>query len=521
MSAPDVSPSIKPTEPSLPADKEASVADHHAHPLAQLSSGRKHFLLFIFSVASFIDVCQVSGAGVSVAEISADIGLATSQIIWIITAYSLCFASFLLFAGRLSDLFPAQIIFEAGFLLLGILTLVISFITTNKYGFLILRGLAGICGAMTIPSAFHLVVHMFPDPAEREKKLALLSMAGGIGNVLGLLIAAVCMLARWTWFFRVLAIVCVTFSIATFALLPFTKTAIDPTIARWKRLDIVGVALMAGCLICLTIALTQGPIDGWGSASFIAPFVICWILGPLFFVWEAYIPAHSAVLPASTWKITNITILSVATLAPLSFWFTSQLLYSTYWQEVFGWSPIHVAVAMLPQGIAALMVGASTNAFPTFFRRPRLAIAVSYTLMAVAQILQYFSDGGSGKNYWKYCFPAFIIGSGGAIAAYLTSAIAIITYCPPESGGVAGAWTQVVAQIGGAVALAVQSGLEQPILTEWKPNARAYWYELALFGVVGTAFLVFYKTPGTPEDEHEAARRRIRASNGDAGVYES
>jgi MFS family permease len=103
----------------------------------------------IFSIASFVDICNVSGVAVAVAQISTDIGLDLSQIVWIITSYSLTFASVLLFAGRLADLFPAQIIFEAGFLALGIISLVTSFVTSNKFGFLILRGIGGICGAMS------------------------------------------------------------------------------------------------------------------------------------------------------------------------------------------------------------------------------------------------------------------------------------------------------------------------------------------------------------------------------------
>ena len=114
----------------------------------------------------------------------------------IITAYSLSFSAFLLFAGRLSDLFPAQIVFEAGFAVLGIFSLVTSFVTTNKYGFLVLRGLGGVSGAMTIPSAYHLLVHMFPEPKEQQAKLSLLGLAGASGNVLGLVIAGLCMLAR-------------------------------------------------------------------------------------------------------------------------------------------------------------------------------------------------------------------------------------------------------------------------------------------------------------------------------------
>lgn len=104
----------------------------------------------------------------------------------IITSYSLCFAALLLFAGRLADLFPANLLFLGGFVGLGVFSLITSFVTNNKYGFLILRGLGGLCGALTIPSSYHLLIHMFPNPDEQQKKLALLGMAGGLGNVLGL-----------------------------------------------------------------------------------------------------------------------------------------------------------------------------------------------------------------------------------------------------------------------------------------------------------------------------------------------
>lgn len=68
----------------------------------------------------------------AVAQISQDINLGYSQIVWIITSYSLCFAACLLLAGRLSDLFPASIVFEGGFFVLGIFSLIVSFVTSNK-----------------------------------------------------------------------------------------------------------------------------------------------------------------------------------------------------------------------------------------------------------------------------------------------------------------------------------------------------------------------------------------------------
>ncbi|KAK8869869.1 hypothetical protein IAR55_000437 [Kwoniella newhampshirensis] len=498
----------------------ASDAEHADSPLATLGQARKNFLLLIFSIATFVDICNVSGVAIAVAQISSDIKLDTTQVVWIITAYSLCFAAFLLFAGRLSDLFPAQIVFEAGFFILGILSLVTSFVTSSKYGFLILRGLGGIAGAMTIPSAYHLTVHMFPKPEEQQAKLALLGLAGAVGNVLGLVLAGVCMLANYRWFFRVIAIICVLFTVICFFLLPYTGSTYssEGQGPRWKRLDIIGVFLMIGALICFILALTQGPIDGWGSASFIAPFVLSFPLAVGFFFWESRIPPKSAVLPSSVWQITNVVISTLAIGIPFPFWATSQILYSTYFQEVFHWSPIHTAAAMVPQGVTGLFIGALGQFVPQIITKPRISLPIGGVLIMVAEILQIYSDGGHGKDYWKYCFPAFILGSAGAVMCYFAAAINLITYCPPEMAGVAGAWTQVVTQVAGAITLAVQASFEGDGLDWHLAGRRSFWFVFAWTAVLVLQYVVFYKTPGTPEEEHEATRKRIADKGIDEGV---
>ncbi|ORY32785.1 major facilitator superfamily domain-containing protein [Naematelia encephala] len=518
-----VAPEMVDKEAQLDAEKAKAHEGHgEKHPLAQLGTVRKNVLLAIFAVATFVDVCNVSGVAIAVAKIGIDTGLGVSQLVWIITSYSLCFSAFLLFAGRLADLFPAEIVFEAGFIGLGIFSLVNSFVTSNKYGFLIIRGLAGICGAHTIPSSYHLLVHMFPDPVEQQGKLALLGLSGASGNVLGLVLAGLTMLASYPWFFRLMAIICLSFSALTLVILPYNGSSYSASgdkTPRWKRLDIAGVVIMMGALICFILSLTQGPIDGWNAASFIAPFILSFPLAIGFFFWESKIPAKSAVLPSSVWKITNIFISSLAILFPFAFWATSQLQLATFWQDVLGWRPIHVAAAMLPQGIIALMTGAAAQFIPAIIGKPRIFIPVGATMIIVADILLVYSNGGRGMDYWRFIFPSHLLGSCGAVLAYFGASINLITYCPDSMSGVAGAWTQVVAQIGGAICLAVQAGLQTDDLADWKKSSgRGFWFMVAWTAILAITYAVLYKQPGTPAEEHAAAMQRIRESNGDDGM---
>lgn len=144
----------------------------------------------------------------------------------------------------------------------------------------------------------------------------------------------------------------------------------------WRRLDILGVILMMGALVCLVFALTEGPISGWSAPAFLVPFILSFFLAIGFFVWEAKIPPRSAVLPSSVWKIPNIIIASLAVMIAFPFWATSQLQYATYWQLAGGWSPIKVAAAMLPQGITALVLGGLSQAFPKIITESRISIPI-------------------------------------------------------------------------------------------------------------------------------------------------
>lgn len=216
-----------------------------------------------------------------------------------------------------------------------------------------------------------------------------------------------------------------------------------------------------------------------------------------------------------------------------------------------------------------VVVGVASQFFPAIITKPRIFIpigavceltatpcpAVFHTtdavVIIVAEILQIYSDGGAGMDYWRYCFPAFVVGASGAVMVFYGSAINVVTYAPPEMSGVIGAWTQVVAQVGAAVVLAVQAGFEgsggeggahggdfmqsgiavgglknivpQEVLAEqWHATAaKTFWFQIAWTAVLAIQFVVLYKTPEGPEAEHEKTRQRIRESGKEVGVPEA
>jgi MFS family permease len=88
--------------------------------------------------------------------IAADLNIKIADEAWITATYSLAFASTLLFAGRLADLFPPHRIYTIGFIGIAVLYLVISFLN-DQYSFFVLRAISALFAVWTIPSSINMI----------------------------------------------------------------------------------------------------------------------------------------------------------------------------------------------------------------------------------------------------------------------------------------------------------------------------------------------------------------------------
>ncbi|EIW68412.1 hypothetical protein TREMEDRAFT_32556 [Tremella mesenterica DSM 1558] len=483
----------------------------------QLSQKRKWFLLFIFAVAQYLDIASYSGLFIFTDAILNDLGILYESSSWIITAYSVTFAAFLLFWGRVSDLYSAKPVFAWGFLGLGITNLIISFMP-NQYAYFVFRAISGIAGAATIPSAFRLILAIF-EPSELHIALTLFGLSGALANVTGLVlgglfgfITAGGQMSAWRWFFRFITIIIVPFSFAAFALVPKTRgdRAGEVTTSRekFRRLDIVGSFAMLSSVILLILGLTLGASYGFKTAKFLVPFLLSWPIFVLFFIWEARLPEGYALIPPSFWRIPNMTLLIVFALAIYPWWAVNQLPLVERFLAVFGEKPIIAAVRMLPQGIAALLTAFIIPPALEKLGSPRIPISLGMLLGGVSYILMIFTPNGDvhHNEYWRWTFPAFIIGSGAAMMSFLGTNITVMTSVPPQMSGVAGALLQVSLQVGAVIGLSVQAGLltrEPGSFMNYANVQASFWFQAGWSFLNMIAFLIFFRPQKKTNGETE------------------
>jgi hypothetical protein len=79
-------------------------------------------------------------------------------------------------------------------------------------------------------------------------------------------------------------------------------------------MDLVGVLTMVACLSLFILGFTSAGTNGWGSANFLAPFLIALALFCVFIAWEAYLPDGYSLLPKGMWSYPNIFPLMIVAL---------------------------------------------------------------------------------------------------------------------------------------------------------------------------------------------------------------
>ncbi|KAJ7484313.1 major facilitator superfamily-domain-containing protein [Mycena latifolia] len=381
--------------------------------LAKQPQTKKLFLLAIFYLSLLLDTFNNSLLFTAIPAISIQLNIPNSQSVWLLSAYQLTFAALLLVVNYHAafDLGALKWVFVAGALLMDVFALVGGFIR-KEIPLIISTALtaSGAGGALTIPSALHLIAHMYPDPATQVKAVTAFGGLGATGIVLGLIIGALFVsYASWPWVFY--------FSAAVSAVIESRAEQI----LRFRRLDLLGVFTFTAASILFIFSII----------SVLAPLIMSLFLFVLFFVWEARLPESYAAVPSKMWSYENFTVLIAISVASFMWWGSIFLLFSWFWEVVYGWSAIKTAVHFLP-GLGIFSV---------------LPLAAGLQCLKWTALLPLadFKD-----HYWCFAFPGFLLGTAGAALIYTATNVALLANTPRDVSGIVSAMFTCVLQKGGA-----------------------------------------------------------------------
>jgi EmrB/QacA subfamily drug resistance transporter len=221
---------------------------------------RKGAALVLLCVAQFVDVLDVNAVIVALHSIGQDLGFSQAGLQWVVSAYVLFFAGFLLLSGRVADLWGRRRTFVAGLAVFTAASLCCG-LSVSPEMLVVSRAFQGLGAATTAPAALSIITTIFVEGRERDRAVAAWTAVAAGGGAAGLLLGGFITDALgWEWIFFVNVPVGASSIALSHVLLP---ESLDPAASR--RLDLLGAGTVISGLVLLVLGLTRTEEAGFGS----------------------------------------------------------------------------------------------------------------------------------------------------------------------------------------------------------------------------------------------------------------
>src|SRR5580700_2442106 len=209
---------------------------------------------------------DITVVNVALPDIQHSLRSSFSDLQWVVDAYSLTLAAFLLTAGVVGDMFGRREVFAAGLAVFSISSLICGF-AANSLMLNLSRAAQGVGGAIMFATSLALIAQAFQGK-ERGTAFGIYgAVIGGAVAVGPLIGGAITSGLGWRWIFFLNVPVGV---VAIFLTLTRVQESKEP---NHRRVDWIGFVTFSAALFMLVFALVRGNADGWGSTLIVGLLV--------------------------------------------------------------------------------------------------------------------------------------------------------------------------------------------------------------------------------------------------------
>jgi len=402
---------------------------------------RKWWTLVLSSIATFMLLLDITVVNVALPDIQRDLGASLSSLQWVVDAYSLMLAAFLLTAGSLGDRLGRRRVFSLG---LGIFTFA-SFLCGLSGDPTLLnlsRGLQGIGGAAMFATSLALIGQEFHG---RDRAMAFGVWGATVGGAVAIGPLVGGMITEhlgWEWIFFVnipIGVVAVALTEMRLA----NVAAQDP-----QRIDLPGLVSFSGGLFLLIFSLIRGNPEGWGSTTIVASLAGSVALLLAFIVIEAR--SGHPMLDLTLFRKPAFNGVSAVAFGLSAGMFAMFLYLTIYMQGVLGFSPLETGLRFLPLTVLSFI--ASPISGNLSHRVPiRILVGIGLGLVGVGLMLMHGLDADSDISALLPGFLVAGIGIGITNPGIGQGAIAVV---PAAKAGMGSGINTTFRQVGIATGVA-------------------------------------------------------------------
>ena len=407
--------------------------------------------LLLSCLAQFMVILDVSVVNVALPAIRHGLGFSEVDLQWVVNAYTVTFAGFLLLGGRAADLLGRRRVFVAGLTLFALASLA-GGIADSQGVLIAARAVQGLGGAIIAPASLSILTTTFTEGAARNRAVGIWGAMGGAGGAAGVLLGGV-----------------IT-DLSVLALDPLHQRP-DRAAGRGRGAAVhhwrAATPAAPGSSTCAAPWPPRSGSRCWCSASCAptrpagaTPSTLILIVAGLallglFVVIEGWL-ARAPLMPlriyrSRTLSAANIVILLVGA-SSFGMWF----FVSLYLQQVLGYSPIRAGLAFLPMTLC--IVAGSTLASRLVGRVGAKPILIT-GMASLAVGLFWFTDiSPTGTYLGDMLFPSLLTAIGIGLA-FVPATISAVAGVAPQEAGLASGLVNTARLFGGALGLAVLAAI--------------------------------------------------------------
>jgi MFS family permease len=431
-------------------------------------------LLLVLSGAVFMEGVDVSMMGVALPSIRAELGLATSELQWIVSAYVLGYGGFVLLGGRAADLLGRRRMF-----LLWMAVFVVfsglGGIADSGWLLIVARFVTGVAAGFMAPAGLSIITASFAEGRERNQALLVYAGVGAAGFSLGMVVGGLLTAIGWRWVFFAPVLMAATLLVLAWRVVPRDVTR------QAGSFDLGGALSLTGAMILLVFTVVRAPDVPLGPT-------LAGLAGSV-----ALLGAFVAVERRASAPLVRLGLLRNAQIARanagaflfIGAFMAFQFVAVLYLQELREWSSVETGLALMVLGIDAVLAPTLTpRLVERFGKLPVIGAGMALAALGYALFLPLGPD-------WTYVqmLPTILLVGVAFALTFGTLMIVATDGIAEQEQGLASGLQYVSLQFGGAVGLAVVAAVNVAATNGTSAGALLDGYQTALLVPVAAVVL--------------------------------
>jgi EmrB/QacA subfamily drug resistance transporter len=406
--------------------------------------------LILACLAQFMVILDVSVVNVALPAIRNGLHFTEVDLQWVVNAYTVTFAGFLLLGGRAADLLGRRRVFVSGLALFGLASLA-GGIADSQTVLIAARAIQGLGAAVIAPASLSILTTTFTEGPARNHAVGIWGAMGGAGGAAGVLLGGVLTdLLGWRW------ILFINVPIALVAaILAHRMIAEGRDTSRARNFDLPGAASATVGLSLLVLGIVRTDQTGWGAPGTLALIAGGIFLLAAFLLIEGRFASHP-LMPLRIYRSRALSAANVVVLlvggATFGMWF----FVSLYLQQVLGYSPIKAGLAFLPMTLC-IVVGSTVASRIVHRVGTKPLLVTGMTAQTIGLIL--FSGVSVHGQYLSDILLASLLVAIGIGLSFVPATIAAVAGVAPAEAGLASGLVNTARMFGGALGLAVLAAI--------------------------------------------------------------